>query len=213
MGTLKNGLFGGFSGKVGNVVGAKWRDIEYIRSLPTKLNDPKSRRQVKQRSKFSVTLNFQKTITSFLHIGFKEFANGRMTAFNAASSYNMKNGTKSGPEGIELDFSNVLVSRGSLCPAIGVNVKVVDDEFQFRWGTTFKENASPNDIAMVLAYNSTKVESVYDINAGKRNSLATNIKLPQSWKGDIIVTYITFKSEDGSQVSDSVYAGKSEFLY
>ena len=31
MARLKNGINGDFTGKVGNVVGAKWRDIHYIR--------------------------------------------------------------------------------------------------------------------------------------------------------------------------------------
>src|SRR5690554_7117185 len=104
MGTLKEGVFGGFSGRVGKVVGASWRDIYYIRSLPSKVNDPKTEKQIKQRSRFSVVMEFLKTITPFIRIGFQSHASGRMTAFNAAMSYNMRRGVKQGEGGMELEI-------------------------------------------------------------------------------------------------------------
>lgn len=65
MATFKEGVFGGFSGKVGNVVGASWRGIDYMRSLPLGRKDAKTKRQVKQRGKFSVTMDFLRTMTPF----------------------------------------------------------------------------------------------------------------------------------------------------
>lgn len=38
MGTIKQGILGGFSGKVGNIVGASWRGIDYIRSMPASVH-------------------------------------------------------------------------------------------------------------------------------------------------------------------------------
>jgi len=34
MGTIKKGILGGFSGKVGTVIGGVWKGIEYMRSIP-----------------------------------------------------------------------------------------------------------------------------------------------------------------------------------
>jgi hypothetical protein len=34
MGIIKQGILGGFSGKVGNVVGGTWKGIDYMRVLP-----------------------------------------------------------------------------------------------------------------------------------------------------------------------------------
>ncbi|MPM74213.1 hypothetical protein SDC9_121198 [bioreactor metagenome] len=70
MGRIKKGALGGFSGKVGNVVGASWKGIDYIRSWPAKVNDPKTKEQLKQRGRFSITLDFLRTITPVLRIGF-----------------------------------------------------------------------------------------------------------------------------------------------
>jgi len=48
------------------------------------VNNPRTEGQVTQRSKFTATIDFLKTITTFIRVGFQEFSNGRMTAFNAA---------------------------------------------------------------------------------------------------------------------------------
>ena len=33
MGTIKQGILGGFSGKVGTVVGSTWKSVHYMRAL------------------------------------------------------------------------------------------------------------------------------------------------------------------------------------
>lgn len=208
MGTLKKGVFGGFSGKVGNVVGVSWKGVDYIRSLPSKVNDPKTKSQVKQRSRFSVTMDFQRTITPFLRIGFQTHANGRMTAFNAAMSYNMKFAVKGEHQDVVLDYPNVLVSRGPLSPAPSIHAEIAGGELQVNWESTLLENARLNDIAMVLAYNPVKRRSVHDINAGKRANTKASLALPVVWKGDVVETYLAFKTADGVMVSDSVYTGR-----
>ena len=208
MGTLKKGVFGGFSGKVGNVVGASWKGIDYIRSMPSKVNDPKTKSQVKQRSRFLVAMDFLRTITPFLRIGFQSHANGRMTAFNAAMSYNMKFAVKGEYQVVGLDYPNVLVSRGSLSAVSGTSAEIVVDELLVNWEDSMRGNTRLDDIAMVLAYNPLKRESVYDLNAGKRAITKANLSLPPAWKGDAVETYLAFKTADGTVVSDSIYTGR-----
>src|SRR5690554_6857209 len=146
MGTLKEGVFGGFSGRVGKVVGASWRDIYYIRSLPSKVNDPKTEKQIKQRSRFSVVMEFMKTITPFIRIGFQSHASGRLTAFNSAMSYNMKNAVQVASQGVELDYPNVLVSRGDLDAATGIQAEVSEGELRVSWDSGLSRSAPSVDI-------------------------------------------------------------------
>jgi len=63
-------------------------------------------------------------------------------------------------------------------------------------------------MAMVLACNTAKRESVYELNAGKREAMKAVLRLPSGWEGDAIETYLAFKTADGSMVSDSVYMGR-----
>ena len=37
MATIKKGILGGVSGKVGNVVGGNWKGVDYLRSLPAEV--------------------------------------------------------------------------------------------------------------------------------------------------------------------------------
>lgn len=207
MGKLKNGIFGGLTGKVGNVVGSSCRGVEYIKSRPAKMTNPRSKGQTKQRGAFKLTQNFLRTITPLIRIGFKDQAVDGQSAFNAAMSYNILNGIKVNGEGVELDFPNILVSKGSLNPAKGINVDITEEGVQFTWNPVPKDNAGNDDQVMVIVYNSDKEIAVHDINAGKRSSSATKIKFPDDWNGDSIETYIAFKKADGSVVSDSIYCG------
>lgn len=205
MATLNNGLLGGFSGKVGDFIGSTCRGVEYIKNRPVKMTNPRTKSQTKQRSRFVVTQNFLRTFTPFIRIGFKNFAVNGMSAFNAAMSYNMKNAIKEGSEGNELDYSRVLISRGSLFTTNSTSAKVVEDKLLVEWDSTIRENASANDQVMVLVFNSTKIESVFDINAGKRRNASIELELPATWNGDVIETFISFKNEECSMVSDSCY--------
>ncbi|HLW10120.1 MAG TPA: DUF6266 family protein, partial [Fermentimonas sp.] len=165
------------------------------------------KKQTKQRSKFTLSQNFLRSIVPVVRIGFKDFAVGGMSAFNAAMSYNMINGFKSGANGNELDYANVLVSRGSLSVSNSINAHMTGNELLFSWDSAIEENAKSNDQVMVIAYNSTKEVSVYDINAVKRKSANASISLPTDWSGDVIETYIAFKNEEGTMVSNSCYTG------
>lgn len=52
MGTINQGITGGFSGKVGTVVGGNWNGIDYMRSKESGRSDAKSNAQLNQRAKF-----------------------------------------------------------------------------------------------------------------------------------------------------------------
>ena len=53
MGTIKQGILGGFNGKVGTVVGASWKGISYMRGIAQSVRNPKTEAQVKQRNFFT----------------------------------------------------------------------------------------------------------------------------------------------------------------
>lgn len=229
MGTLKEGLLGGFSGKVGNIVGVHWNGTYYVRSLPASVKDPKTESQMRQRSRFSVVMNFLKTITPFIKTGFQSYAIGRRSAFNAAMSYNIRNAVRVGQQGAELDWPNVLVSRGTLSTGLGAQTEIEDDgrhshegdvlaghgfhakvedgELMVEWDAELSGNARGDDIAMLVVYNRTKSQSVYELNAGKRSYKNAVLQLPLDWRDDMIESYLAFKTADGSEVSDSVYLG------
>ncbi len=52
MGKIKQGILGGFKGKVGTVIGSSWNGIAYMKGLPQSQKDPKTAAQMAQRDFF-----------------------------------------------------------------------------------------------------------------------------------------------------------------
>jgi len=52
MGKIKQGILGGFKGKVGTVIGSSWNGIAYMKGLPQSQKDPKTAAQLAQRAFF-----------------------------------------------------------------------------------------------------------------------------------------------------------------
>ena len=53
MGKIKQGILGGFKGKVGTVIGSSWNGIAYMKGLPQSQKDPKTDAQIAHRAFFS----------------------------------------------------------------------------------------------------------------------------------------------------------------
>jgi hypothetical protein len=52
MGKIKQGILGGFKGKVGTVIGASWNGISYMKGRPLSVRNPRTEAQVQQRNFF-----------------------------------------------------------------------------------------------------------------------------------------------------------------
>ena len=161
MGKINQGILGGFSGKVGTVVGSTWKSISYMRALAVNVHDAKSEKQLCQRGKFRTVVNFTKTITPFLRVGFQEHEDGR-SAVNAATSYLMLHAVEGCADGAVLNFDKVRVSQGSLTAAADASAEVAANKVTFSWtDNSGAGDAQAEDAAMVLAFNKDRQEAVY----------------------------------------------------
>lgn len=208
MGTIKQGILGGFSGKVGTVIGGSWKGISYMRSQAQNIKNPRTEAQMEQRSKFALTLAFLKPITSYVRIGFKTYAT-KQTAFNAAMSYICKNAVTGDYPDYALDFSLALVSRGNLTPVANAAATAASGKINFSWSdNSGAGNAQITDLAMPLVFNKDKGEAVFNTAAATRTDSTAEVSLPADWMGDKVQTYLGFISEDGKTVANSVYLGE-----
>ena len=208
MGKISQGILGGLSGKVGNIIGGSWKGIDYIRIKPTSVANPRTEGQVNQRNKFSATIQFLQPNKDFLNVGFKAFA-VKKTAFNSAMSYVLNNAIAGTAPDFNVDYSLVLLSRGSLSNPVNGSVDLsTSNQVTFSWDDNSAEgNASATDKAMVLAYNPSKKESMYLLNGSVRTAISQTLALPTSYTGDTIQLFMAFVSENGKVVSNSVYLG------
>ncbi|MDD4190768.1 MAG: DUF6266 family protein [Mangrovibacterium sp.] len=71
MGKISQGILGGVSGKVGNVVGGSWKGIDYLRVMPASVANPQTPAHMDQRSKFITVINFLQPIKDFIRVDSK----------------------------------------------------------------------------------------------------------------------------------------------
>lgn len=204
MGKISQGILGGFSGKVGSVVGANWKGINYMRSKAVSVANPRTEGQVRQRTKFSVTLSFLQPLTDFLRVGYKMYAI-KKTAFNAAMSYFINNAIIGDSPDFSIDPSKVLVSRGPLTPALNANATIQPGEVTVSWeDNSSSGSATSSDKALIVVYNVSKMEAVYTTSGATRSEQSQVMTIPADWDNDILSVHLGFISEDGTKVSNSV---------
>lgn len=209
MGTIKQGILGGFSGKVGTVIGSSWKGISYMRGRAQNVKNPRTEGQMEQRSKFSLTLDFLKPITAYVRTGYKTYAS-KQTAFNAAMSYIVKNAVSGVFPNYALDFSRVLVSRGTLTQPLNANASMSAGKVSVSWtDNSGQGDAQPIDVAMPLAFNTDKGETVFSTNSATRADQLAELTFPADWTGDTVEIYIGFISADGINVANSLYLGSN----
>ena len=207
MGTIKQGILGGFSGKVGTVIGSSWKGIAYMRGQAQSIKNPKTEGQTNQRNKFTLVLAFLQSIMSFIKVGYKSHAQ-KQSAFNAAMSYILKNAVTGTAPDYAINYANVLVSRGSLTAPEGAAALAASGKVTITWNDNSGIGlAASTDKAMVVLFDEDKGEAVTTTEGAARNAETLDQAVPAAWEGDTVHAYIAFIAADGSIVSDSVYAG------
>ncbi len=208
MGKINQGILGGFSGKVGNVIGGNWKGIDYMRVKPASVANPQTEGQVDQRTKFSTVLQFLQPLKDFIKVGYKSYAI-KMTQFNSAMSYILKNAVTGDYPDYTIDYANALISRGSLASVLnGTAASSASGVVEFTWNDNSSEgNAQATDKAMIVTYNQSKGEAIF-VTAGAARSAGTQtLTVPDDFSGDSVECFIAFISEDGLSVSNSKYVG------
>ena len=215
MAQIKTGILGNVSGKVGNVVGGTWKGINYLRTVAASVNNPNTELQANQRLKFGTVVKFLQPVTEFIRVGYKGQA-VKMTAFNAAFSYNFHNALTGDFPDFAINYSKAMVARGNLAGAL--NPACTSSEASkviLSWEmNTNGGQASETDTAIFVVFNAAKQEAVYSLNAGSRINGSLQVVLPASYTGDMVhcyIAFITMNSLLGGQarnaISNSSYAG------
>lgn len=192
------------------MVGSSWKGVDYIRSLPTTVRNPRTPKQVTQRSKFSVVIQFVRSILPVVQQGFKNEAGSGSSAYNEAVSHNLRHATKGEFPDIEIDFPKVMISKGNLVGANGVVSGCTDGMINIGWNDDERHNAKIDDRTVIVAYNPERQEALYDLDAGSRRDGMAVVIAPDTWIGEEVETYLAFISEDLKLTSDSIYAGRVE---
>lgn len=208
MATLKNGPNGGFSGKVGSVVGSTWKGVNYIRGLPAKRKSKPGALEKNNRSRFGFVQQWLHPFKPFYSIGFMNFSD-KMTANNVAMSWNTKNAARGEAPDFYMDYSAVLLSDGALQQAVDPQITASGEhEFTLTWEVLYQKKAKADDDLLFIAYCPELENSYISIGDAIRSSRKAVIKLPEQFEGRVLEVYIAFCSSDRKLASRSQYLGQ-----
>jgi hypothetical protein len=111
MGTIKQGILGGFSGKVGKVIGGTWKGIDYMRGIPSSVSNPQTEGQVTQRNKFGACIALAKSVIDSIIRPIWNRKAVKMTGINLFTKTNLPVFNELGEI---VDFDNLKFSIGDL---------------------------------------------------------------------------------------------------
>ena len=213
MGTINQGVMGGFSGKVGTVIGGNWNGIDYMRSRASNRSDAKSGPQLDQRARFLTIIQLLKPLKGFLRMGFKSKA-VNMSAFNAATSYNLENALTGTFPNYQIDYSRVMVSQGKLPGALNPTaISGTVAEIEFTWENNSSEIGSrADDRAVLVIYNPARQSALSFMNGNSRLAGSQRVSLPANFSGDEVHCYISFQNVGQSVISDSQFVGSARVM-
>jgi len=152
MATIKQGILGAFSGKVGSVVGSSWKGIAIMKSRPASVANPKTAKQVIQRSKMTATVGFAKEILPEVIKPLNDRFVSRMSGYNSFIQMNIdcfENGELTKPEDLQI---SPRVNKAQLIDAIAAEAGLHKAKATFTGddGTGF---ALGDDVCYMVGYN------------------------------------------------------------
>ena len=191
MGKISQGILDGISGKVGNVVGASWKGIDYIRIKPDHVTNPRTELQVNHRAKFKgVTALAKKVMGSVIRPIFK-YSAVKMTGYNL---FVQKNIDAFGIDGEIQDFTKLSFSVGAL--SLPENISVIPDA-EVESGVKISCNnvsdeGDKNDNLMLVVVNASdsRVRSIFDL-PNTRGEGAADVVIPFEARSEVHV-YVFF---------------------
>jgi len=191
MAKLPLGILGPVAGKVGNVVGGSWKGVDYLRSMPASVTNPRTKPQLNQRSRFVLMLRFLQPMLDFIKIGYKAYAK-KMSTYNAAMSYNLRNAVTGEFPDVSILYDQVLVSRGNLrslsAPAV---TSPSSGLLEATWvDNTGMGNARSTDKVMVLVYNIDASDVYFNLDAAQRADGSFSLALPDAWLGQQVHVWL-----------------------
>ncbi|MBN9313840.1 MAG: hypothetical protein BGO40_05365 [Chryseobacterium sp. 39-10] len=211
MATLNKGILGGFSGKVGTVVGANWRGKDIIRSRPKIKQHNPTEKQLMQQMKFKLAVSFLQPIKGIQsrYFGLESGAKSRV---NLAVSYTI-NETIQEVAGIPaLIYNKVLITKGDVTSFQNAVLSTQPGGvLHLEWeDNSTQGNAAATDQVSIVCYceelsNWEIFEAVV-----MRSDLIAEVTLPAYCLGKTVEVYAFLNNEKQTAASTSFYLGQHQ---
>lgn len=210
MATIKQGILGAFSGKVAGVVGSSWKGIPVMKSLPPSVANPKTAKQIEQRSRMKACTAFSQSVLADVIKPLNDRFASRMSGFNAFTSRNIGNfegGVLSKPEDVKI---SPMGNKAQLIDAIAAEGKITKKGTNVTVTTTSlagSGKALASDKPYMVVYNRETKKSVGLAPLTNRSEEIFRVDLPDDEfsPGDVIDVYLAYLRADGTVVFETAY--------
>lgn len=208
MAILKHTDQDSISGAIGPVTIYQSKGQSIVRKRRNIGGKPSSEKQLGRQQRIKLVVDFLRPIKEFIYAGFKhvERAAG-VSIYNIVTSELLRNAITGTYPAQEIDYKNVILSKGDLKTAIGASVLAIDGELIFHWIRTAGDFNS-TDRVMLMAYCPELQEAAYETSGAKRMAGTAVLRLEKSWHGKYVETYLSFRSEGKKITANSFYTGK-----
>jgi hypothetical protein len=204
MAIIKNGVLGNTTGKIGGVVGGKWKDKNYLRTYVIPAN-PNSVGQQAQRGKMSAAVAFAKLLTGQIFNVYTDGFQKSMSGFNAFIKANVAYFAS------PVVWASLKITEGKLYFAQGgmSTYSTVQGKITVHNSDGVGSNGLPGDKVMAFAYN--KVTGVVTFAAAEalRSDASIEIFIGSGHTATDYITYSFAIQKTGNMVSllsNSLYA-------
>ncbi|WP_316753214.1 DUF6266 family protein [Pedobacter gandavensis] len=208
MGSLQNGLFGGFNGRVGNLVGYELNGKNVIRTIGHSTRPLSPARKI-NCDRMTIVNKFLRPISSFIKVGFRLKVVGTDRNFyNEAVSYNKKHAVTGVYPDAELDYPKAMLSMGTLLKAEKPSIQFVEGAIEFSWEVPADLPwKNQKDRAMVLLYWPDQNQHTRILSGSHRKDGKQMVQIDGNLANERVEAYISFINDDATEISDSVHAG------
>lgn len=210
MAIILKGILGGFSGKVGTVIGASWRGKDTMRSLPKKTKRLATEKQLIQRLKFGLVTHFLGPLNEVTgeYFGQPQEDKSRM---NLAVSYHVKEAVDGVYPDFEMNFVKVVLTKGDLPGIVGGTVTpAAGGVLTIGWDDNTGGMAAETDQLIIVVYEKTNGFYHVEVDAATRNAETATVDLPLYLTGMMVQCWLSFVSQDHKKASNSLFMGTFE---
>lgn len=200
-GVINQGILGGFSGKVGPVVGGNWKSINYMRSyvVPAESNTPG---QQAARSRFAAIVAYGRTVLSTILQPFWDPFYNTMSGFNAfvSSNYSLLDGS-------DVITANNIMSKGTLEVAsiTSCTYDTGSGDVVANYDSTPSGNGLTTDEVSVVVINTVDGKAYFDIGNVTRDDGSAEFAIDTGLTATNLLVWVFLYRGTGSElvVSDS----------
>ena len=211
MAIIKQGILGGFSNKVGSVVGAGWKGIATMRSLPQSVANPRTTAQVANRSTFAqLAVLGSGILPTIIQPLWNRWAK-KMSGYNEWLSVNKKLLDEVG--NVNLFFAQAIFAAGDLSTNITTGTISSTGVVNLTFATDLvnAHDAATDEAYVVIGVGKSSVTSLSDVRmygfaTGVARSAGTvSVNVGDIAEDEIANAYLMFRSKDGVYRSSTAF--------